>query len=212
MLERHDLDRLDVRDVEVAAEDQIHPDLTGSLQRFSGFPGDVVRPERLYPGKVMVHDEHLESTSVKTREVFLDALPLIPGDQPAHDRPPVRRIDPEHRHPIHRKRRIELGRDVMVEAFEGPQNPGVRPPPGVYVVIAGYRQCRAFECVYQLPGRLELPSPCTLRQIATQYDQIDTLTVHVVYEVADDARKQNLAKVNVRNVRDAHLEVQIRGI
>lgn len=55
-----DLNRFDMRDVKMAAKDEIDPQFTREIEGFSGVLSDVVRPERLDLGEMMVDHQHLE--------------------------------------------------------------------------------------------------------------------------------------------------------
>jgi len=54
VLAGNDLDRLDVRDVQVAAQNEIHSGLGCRVERILGIPGDVVPPQRADLGEVMM--------------------------------------------------------------------------------------------------------------------------------------------------------------
>lgn len=82
---RHDLDRFDVGDVKVAAEDEIDPQFTGEIEGFPGVPGDIMRSESLYLRQVMVDHQHLEIIGGDVSKEGPHGGALAPSDTSALD-------------------------------------------------------------------------------------------------------------------------------
>lgn len=88
-----DLNRLNVRDVQVSTKNEIYLHPRYDIERLARVARYAVTSERLNPRQMVMHDEHFEHLPALSAKVLADGLPFTTSDVPPLYRSAIRRIN-----------------------------------------------------------------------------------------------------------------------
>lgn len=80
---------------------------------------------------------------------------------------------------------------------KGHEQPVNRPPPWIDVMIAGHNYEGHLESTQHGRGGLILGLAGSLRQIATDGDEVEVSRIHLLYDSVDDAGMRDLAEMEI---------------
>ncbi len=205
---RHHLQGLNMRDVQVTAQNEVYADMRCHFECFPRLASHIMRSKCLNLGKVMMQNEYLEHPAVLPFKEILDSPALNAGYSSPLDRPTMSGRNAKYGQAVSLVRRGQILRYVLSIPPQRTRESAVGLKPGIYVMITRYDDHRGRKCIQHCCSRFELVPSCPHRKVTADDDYIRTEIIDLLKKMLDDSGVDYSAKVNIRDMRNGRIHVR----
>src|SRR5690625_2184484 len=152
----------------------------------------------------MMHDQYFENPGRRPVKVVVDRSPHLASDAASLDCPTVRRVDSQHRQPVLYERRCKIGRHISTISLQRIENPRYRPPPRIYIVVAGHNEHRCLDRIDHLGCGLILVRSGALGEVTADCHQRRPASIQFSNQRIHNEWMDNIAEVSIRQMYYDH--------